>query len=79
MEVALSGNAFSHLAKGGGGEFGTSMLSTVNGRNGCGVGLNFKTADFFDLQLYQVVGIVIGLAHRASRSSEMIWVASMPP
>ncbi len=74
-----SGGAFPNFAEGGGSKFGTSMQRANENVHGGRMRADFGGTAFATLKLEEVVRVVEGGVHRASRSSEMICVESVPP
>ncbi len=77
--VPVASRLLPDFSKRRGGILGASMGGGAKPVHRGGVGANLIRPVFGALELEQVVRVIVGLDHLASRSSEMIVVESVPP
>ena len=79
LVFGLRRGAFPNLSECGRCILGATMGGDSEDIDRSCMGADFGGAVLGALELEEIVGVVVGLVHRASRSSEMICVESVPP
>ncbi len=79
LELGWRGHALADLTVGRGHKFGPPMKGAEKLIHRRRVSANFGAARLDALEFEEIVGVVVGGAHRAARSSEIIRVESVPP